>query len=68
MLSQEIALTHPKGLISIILANGLADSAQFVKGCNEWRQLLPDDVQATLLKYERAEDYDAPEYKAAAKV
>ena len=37
----------------------------WVESCNEWRKQLPDDIERVLQKYEKAKDYDNPEYKEA---
>ena len=60
MLAMEYALTQPKGLASLILADTLADAQQWATEANRLRSELPADVQQTLLKHEEAGTTDDP--------
>lgn len=68
MLGMEYALTHPSGLVSLIVSNSPASMSQFLAGVNSLRDALPPGVQATLLKHEQAGTTDDPEYEEAVMV
>lgn len=65
MLAMEYALTQPRGLASLILANSPASFPQFVAGTKRLRGELPHEVQATLSKHEAAGAFEHPEYQSA---
>ena len=70
MLGAEYAIRRnandpSRGLKRLILANSPASMKLWVSSCNEWRAMLPRDIDETLEKYEKAQDYDAEPYKAA---
>jgi proline-specific peptidase len=65
MLAMEYALTRPAGLASLILANSLAGTRQWVVENNRLRAELPADVQATLTAHEAAGTTDDPAYQEA---
>ncbi|MHB8189578.1 MAG: proline iminopeptidase-family hydrolase [Ferrimicrobium sp.] len=67
-LAQEYALTHPKGLIGLILANTAASFPAFAHEANRLRNELPPEVEATLRHHEFAGTTDHPEYVAACNV
>jgi proline-specific peptidase len=64
----EFALRQTNGLQAIILSSPLISTAQWVKDNNNWRKDLPEEVQATLLKHERENTTNHPDYLAAAQV
>ncbi|HZS31516.1 MAG TPA: proline iminopeptidase-family hydrolase [Gaiellaceae bacterium] len=64
-LAQEYALTQPRGLRSLVLANTAASFPDFVAEANRLRSLLPPEVEATLRRHEAAETTDDPEYVEA---
>ncbi len=65
MLGMEYALTQPKGLASLIVADSPASMPQWVAEANRLRAELPPDVQATLLKHEAAGTTADPAYQEA---
>jgi proline-specific peptidase len=65
MLGMEYALTQPRGLASLIVADSPASMAQWVEEANRLRAELPSDVQETLLKHEVAGTTDDPAYQEA---
>jgi L-proline amide hydrolase len=67
-LAQEYALTHPRGLRSIVLADTAASFPDFVAEANRLRQELPPEVEATLRRHEDAGTTDDPEYEEACMV
>lgn len=67
-LAQEYALTHPRGLRSLVLADTAASFPDFVAEANRLRADLPPDVEATLRRHEEAGTTDEPEYEQACMV
>lgn len=65
MLGMEYALTQPKGLESLTVADSPASMRQWVEEANRLRAELPTDVQDTLLRHEQAGTTDSPEYQEA---
>ena len=68
MLGAEYAVTQPKGLRALVIANSPASMELWVREANRLRDTLPPEVQATLLKHELAGTTDHPEYKRAVRV
>ena len=68
MLAMEYALTQPKGVASMIVADSPASMVQWVSEANRLRAELPADVQAALIKHEAAGTYEDSEYLAAVQV
>lgn len=68
MLGAEYAVTRPKGLKGLVLANSPASMDLWVAEANRLRADLPPAVQAVLLEHEAAGTIDSPEYKAASEV
>ena len=68
MLGAEHAVTRPKGLKALIIANSPASMALWLQGAARLRAQLPADVQHTLLAHEAAGTLDSAEYKAASQV
>ncbi|MFK3793635.1 proline iminopeptidase-family hydrolase [Pseudomonas piscis] len=68
MLASAHASRQPAGLRALIVANSPADMRTWVEEANRLRQLLPEDVQQTLLEHERVGNYGAAEYLAASRV
>lgn len=64
-LAQEHALEQPAGLRSLILSNTGASFPAFVAEANRLRQLLPEEVEATLRRHEAAGTTEHPDYEAA---
>jgi len=67
-LAQEHALTQPRGLRAMVLADTAASFPDFVAEANRLRAQLPADVEATLRRHEADGTTDAPEYAAACDV
>lgn len=68
MLGAEHAVTRPSGLRSLVIANSPASMELWVREANRLRELLPPEVQATLLAHEAAGTTSSPEYQAAVHV
>ncbi|MGZ4561475.1 MAG: proline iminopeptidase-family hydrolase [Mycobacteriaceae bacterium] len=68
MLGMEYALTQPAGLASLTIASSPSSMRLWVEEANRLREQLPDDVQQTLLRHERAGTTDDPEYEKACEV
>jgi L-proline amide hydrolase len=67
-LAQEYALTQPRGLRSVVLADSAASFPDFVAEANRLRADLPPEVDATLTRHEQAGTTDDPEYEQACMV
>ena len=65
MLGAEYAVTRPKGLRSLTIANSPASMKLWVEEANRLRAGLPADVQETLTRHEQAGTTDNPEYQQA---
>ena len=65
MLGAEHGVTQPKGLRALVIADSPASMELWVAEANKLREALPAEVQATLLKHEKAKTTDSPEYTAA---
>jgi len=68
MLGAEFAVTQPKGLTALVIANSPASMDLWVREANRLREALPPDVQATLLEHEATGNYDTQAYRDATKV
>ena len=68
MLGAEHAVRRPAGLTSLVIADSPASMELWVSEANRLREDLPAEVQATLLRHERAGTTDSPEYVAAEQV
>jgi L-proline amide hydrolase len=68
MLAAEFAVTRPKGLRSLVIANSPASMVTWVEEANRLRAALPPEVQATLLRHEQAGTTSDPHYVAATRV
>jgi len=64
-LALEYAITKPSGLVSLILADSLADMSQWVSEVNRLRAQLPQKIQETLSKHEAEGTTDDPAYEEA---
>jgi L-proline amide hydrolase len=65
MLAMEVALTKPDWLASLVLASSPASIPQWVEETGRLRSLLPEEVQATLLRHEQEGTTDSAEYEEA---
>jgi L-proline amide hydrolase len=68
MLGAEHAVRRPKGLRSLVIANSPASMVTWVAEANRLRAGLPPEVQAELLRHEKAGTTDDPAYEAAVDV
>jgi len=68
MLAMEHALTHPRGLLSIVVADSPASMRLWVEEANRLRRDLPPDVQEALTRHEEAGTTDTKEYEDAVMV
>ncbi|THF55244.1 proline iminopeptidase-family hydrolase [Ollibium composti] len=65
MLGAEYAVTRPKGLRSLTIANSPASMKLWVEEANRLRAGLPADVQERLTRHEQTGTTDSPEYQQA---
>jgi L-proline amide hydrolase len=65
MLGAEHGVTQPKGLYALVIADSPASMELWVEEANKLREALPADVQATLLRHEKAGTTESPEYTTA---
>ena len=68
MLGMQFAITKPKGLNALVVADSPASMEVWVSEANKLRKELPPEVEATLLKHEDAGTTEDPEYVAAVDV
>lgn len=68
MLGMQFAISKPKGLNAMVIADSPASMEVWVSEANKLRKELPPEVEATLLKHEAAETTEDPEYVAAVDV
>ena len=68
MLAGQYAITQPKGLRKVIIADSPSDMKVWVKVANELRKALPEDVQETLERCEKEGKTGSEEYEAAVMV
>ncbi len=68
MLGMQFAISKPKGLNAMVIADSPASMEVWVSEANKLRKELPPEVEATLLKHEAAETTEDPEYIAAVDV
>ena len=64
-LAIEYMLSHPQGVVSLILASTSAGLPQFVAETTRLKAKLPLEVYQTLQRYEATGDYHHPDYEAA---
>lgn len=68
MLGAEIATRRPKGLRSLAICNSPASMGLWSEGAAGLRALLPEELQATLLRHEAEGTLTHPDYLAASEV
>jgi L-proline amide hydrolase len=68
MLAAEHAVLRPKGLKALVIADSPASMETWVSEANKLREALPAEVQATLLRHEKAGTTSSPEYVKATRV
>lgn len=54
-----------RGLKRLVISNSPASMELWVKSCNEWRDLLPKEMNDAIKRCEEAQDYTNPEFLAA---
>jgi proline-specific peptidase len=64
-LAIEYMLTHPAGVVSLILASTSASVPQFVAETKRLKSELPAEIYETMQRFEAAGDYHHPEYEEA---
>ncbi|TDH34936.1 alpha/beta fold hydrolase [Pseudohoeflea suaedae] len=67
MLGSEHAVRKPEGLKAFVIANSPASMKTWVEEANRLREELPAEVQATLLRHEKAGTLTDPDYIEASK-
>ena len=65
MLAMQYMLTQPHGIASLTVASSPSSMALWLSEANRLRNLLPPEVQATLLQHETAGTTDRADYAAA---
>jgi proline iminopeptidase len=68
LLVLRYATLRPRDLLSVVSTGGLSDVPYTVREMHRMIRTLPTAVQKTLRKYERARDFQHPEYLAAVQV
>src|SRR5579885_2190598 len=68
MLAAEHAVLQPRGLKGLVIADSPASMALWLQEANRLREELPPEVQATLLKHERAGTTSSAEYAQAMRI
>jgi proline-specific peptidase len=61
----EYMLSHPRGVVSLVLASTSASIPQFVAEAARLKAALPPDLYRTLQRHEATGDLHHPEYEAA---
>jgi proline-specific peptidase len=64
-LAIEYMLTHPAGVVSLVLASTSASIPQFVAEASRLKAALPSAIYTTMQRYEAAGDLHHPDYEAA---
>ena len=64
-LAIEYLLTHPPGVVSVVLASTSASIPQFVAEAARLKAALPPAIYHTMQRYEAAGDFHHPDYEAA---
>jgi len=64
-LAIEYMLSHPQGIVSLVLASTSASIPQFVAEAKRLITELPREIYQTLERYEARGDYHHPDYEAA---
>jgi proline-specific peptidase len=64
-LAIEYMLTHPSGVVSLVLASTSASIPQYLAETTRLKAELPTEVQAIMEQYESVGDYQHPDYENA---
>jgi len=67
-LAQEYALTQPRGLAGLVLANSSPSYPAYIQETRRLRAQLPPEIQETLTRHEEAGTTDSDEYAKASEV
>jgi len=67
-LAIEYMLSHPSGVVSLVLSSTSASTREFVEVAERLKDALPAEVRDTLRRYEASGDWSNPEYEAATRV
>lgn len=67
-LAMDYFLSHPQGIVSIVFSSPCLSVSRWMDDCNELRRQLPQDVQETLDRHEKAGTTDSDEYEEASEV
>ena len=62
MLGADYAITQPAAMKRLIISNSPCSMKLWLEACNQCRKELPKEVDETLEKYEREQDYEAQPY------
>lgn len=65
MLAMEVALTHPPGLASLVIASSPASIPLWAAEANRLRSELPEETRRVLDEHEAAGTLDSPAYQEA---
>lgn len=65
MLGSQFAIKRPVGLEKLVISNSPASMDLWVESCNAWRAELPKEIEETLEKYEKLQEYGNQEYQDA---
>ena len=68
MLAAEHAVLRPKGLKALVISDSPASMETWVSEASKLREALPSQVQATLLRHEKAGTTSSPDYVKATRV
>lgn len=68
MLAVDYALVEPQGITSLILASPAINISRWLSDADQNRLKLPQDVQDTMKRHEKAGTTDSPEYVQASAV
>jgi proline iminopeptidase len=65
MLAMDYYLTHPQGIVSLIMSSPCISIPRWLEDCVSYIQQLPGNVQATLARHQQAGTLDTAEYQQA---
>ena len=67
MLATDYYLTHPSGIVSLVLSSPCISIPRWIEDCNIYRKQLPVEIQAVMDHHEAAGTLDSEEYGNAEK-
>jgi proline iminopeptidase len=65
MLAMDYYLTHPEGIVSLIMSSPCISIPRWLEDCANYIRQLPPDVQETLARHQQAGTLDTEEYTQA---